>query len=228
MDLPTEVELPLDCNVFRMVASKFPPIKLFEDIAEPEDLDILYELEARTNRRHRQEIGDLNLVPRGDRVVGPGSSPLMAPFTHVGRESRFSDGSYGVYYAGLDLQTAIKETVFHREKFLASTKEGPQEIDMRSYITSVLSPLNDIRDKTNKHYVRMHNPDDYSSSQTFAKQLRVESSNGIFYRSVRHDGGECVAIFRPAALNIPTQGKHYTYVWDGEAVSDVYEKKWVD
>ncbi len=36
---------------------------------------------------------------------------VMAPFTHLNpKGSRFSDGSYGVYYAAKRLSTAIAET----------------------------------------------------------------------------------------------------------------------
>ena len=87
-----------DQRVFRLIASIYPTILLFEQVTEPEDLDDIYALEAMTNERLRQETGDISLVPLEDRVVGPGSSPIMAAFTHLNRDgARFSDASFGAY-----------------------------------------------------------------------------------------------------------------------------------
>jgi len=41
---------------------------------------------------------------------------------------------------------------------------------------------------------------------------------------VRHEGGECIAAFKPQAVSIPTAGAALAYVWDGERVNKVYEK----
>ena len=55
--------------------------------------DSLVELEMLTNPRVRQEVGEISLVPPEERVSGAGASWVMAPFTHIGWPSRFSDGS---------------------------------------------------------------------------------------------------------------------------------------
>ena len=52
--------------------------------------------------------------------------------------------------------------------------------------------------------------------QTFAKQQREAGSNGLLYRSVRHTGIECIAAFKPKAVTIPSQGRHFRYVWRGK------------
>src|SRR3546814_4091279 len=81
-----------------------------------------------TNDRLRDEAGDLSLVPPEDRVAGPGTTPIMAAFTHLNTEgSRFTDGSFGVFYAGLTIETAIAETKHHRINFLAATDEPRSE-----------------------------------------------------------------------------------------------------
>ena len=45
--------------------------------------------------------------------------------------------------------------------------------------------------------------------------LLDEGSNGIVYRSVRHEGGECVACFRPKLVLNVRVAAHYEYRWDG-------------
>ena len=198
----------------RLVPSHFPPINLFEAVADPEDLEILYAVEALTNDRLRDETGNLSLVAAEDRIAGPGSTPVMAAFTHIGVPSRFTDGCYGVYYAARDLQTAIAETRHHRENFLRATREPDTELTLREYVGKVTLPLHDIR---HPHYSELHDPHDYGPSQRFARQLREQASPGLYYNSVRDPGGECIAAFKPRVLTIPAQGGHYRYVWSGLA-----------
>lgn len=139
---------------YRILPSRFPPIGLFEKVALPEDLDAVFQIEAMTNDRLRDEVGALALVPPEDRVSGPGTTPIMAAFTHLNPEgSRFTDGSFGVFYAGLTLDTAIAETKHHRAKFLASTDEPGQEIDMRVYAVDLHAELHDIRGLANSNEI---------------------------------------------------------------------------
>ena len=76
----------------RIIRSLFPPIDLFEDIADPADWPLLVAAEQKTNPRVAKSIGRLDLVPPARRVSGPGASYLMAPFTHasVDRPSRLA------------------------------------------------------------------------------------------------------------------------------------------
>src|SRR4029450_5762747 len=110
-------------------AAKHPPINVFEDIVGARQLDMAWHIEGLTNDRLRDESGLAPLVADEDRGRGPGASMVMAPFTHLGRPSRFSDGSYGVYYAARSLETAVRETAFHRGRFLAATGEAPRAVD---------------------------------------------------------------------------------------------------
>ena len=212
---------------WRLVSSRFPPAGLFDRVAEPEDLEIVLAIEGMTNSRLRDEAGEITLVPPEDRVSGPGTTPIMAAFTHLNPEgSRFSDGSYGVYYAAKDIDTAIRETCFHTERFLAATDEPPIEVDMRSYASDLESQMHDIR-AMQAHLPEIYEPDPdcYAAGQALARKLRDEGSNGIVYSSVRKVGGECVAVFRPRILSPVHQGAHYCYLWDGEKIVEVYEKR---
>src|SRR3546814_2673188 len=111
----------------RIIRSAFPPIDLFEDIADPADWPLLISAEQKTNPRIMATIGNLDLVPVDRRVGGNGASYLMAPFTHVStdRPSRFADGSYGVLYVGDRFETALFETIHHNARFMARTREAP-------------------------------------------------------------------------------------------------------
>ena len=212
-------------SCYRLIPSRFPPVQLFERVAAPEDLEAVFAIEALTNARIREEVGELQLVSPEDRVSGAGAGYVMAAFTHVSPPGgRFTDGTYGAYYAARDLATAVDETVYHRERFLRATAERPLELDMRVLRARLVAELHDLRG-LHARAPEVYHPDDYTASQVLGRRLRELRSWGIVYDSVRRSGGECVAVFRPRALSRCQQTQHLAYVWDGERISTVYEKK---
>ena len=65
-DLPlAQVDWP---GAVRIIRSLFPPIDLFEDIADPADWPLLVAAEQKTNPRLMESIGKLDLVPPARRV----------------------------------------------------------------------------------------------------------------------------------------------------------------
>jgi hypothetical protein len=209
---------------FRLIPSRFPPVALFERVADPADWEAIILVESLTNDRLRQEAGEISLVPAEQRVSGPGASYIMAPFTHLSDAGgRFSTRRFGAYYAGRELETAIRETVYHRERFLRATSEGPMELDMRELRATLDGALHDLRGLRAAHPSLYHSSD-YTASQQFATALRDGGSGGIAYDSVRHEGGECVAVFRPTLLGECRQAAHHCYVWDGTRIVSVYRK----
>lgn len=218
---PQQVELHPQ-KQYRIIPSVFPPIHFFEELVDPLEMEMLWEIESLTNERIRQDVGDIFLVTTEDRVSGPGSSVVMASFTHIAKPSRFTDGSFGVYYAALHPETAIRETVYHRERFLQATQEDPCEITMRLYEGKIMKPLHDIRAT---EFTLLHHPDDYTQSQLFGKTLRQTKSWGVIYNSVRHIGGQCIAAFRPPTVSNPVQITFLRYVWNGKKIIDVFDAK---
>ncbi len=207
-------------NLHRLVPSRFPSINVFEGIyATAEDLQLAFLIEGLTNDRLLQEADQLDLVPADQWVWGEGASPVMAAFTHIGKPSRFTDGTYGVYYGGDSLDTALAEVKHGMQIFLACTREPDMEPTFREYINKATEAVCDIRGV--KKY---HDPIDYHTPQALAQQLRTAGEQGIWYNSVRNVGGECVALFRPKAMTIPKQGKHVRMVWSGskQAIVDTY------
>ena len=149
----------------------------------------------------------------------------MAAFTHLNPEgSRFTDGTYGVFYAANSLDTAIAESSHHRERFMRATVQGRMEIDMRVHVADLDGDLHDLRNQTST-YPLIYRDADYSAGHSLAKSLRREGSDGIVYDSLRRNGGERAAVFRPRLLSNAKQERHLCYLWDGERISTVYEKK---
>ena len=213
---------------YRVIPSRFPTIHLFERVAGPEEWEDLYWLESLTNPRLREQAGEIDLVPVEDRVFGPGATVIMAPFTHLSPAgSRFADGTFGAFYASVNLATSIAETRYHREKFLHATRQDAIELDMRCYLSDIVATFHDIRGKRSR-MPDIYDAHSYVSSQMFGRALKLGGSNGVVYESVRAPGGECVAVFRPRLIQNLRQGVHLRYVWDGARISRIYELKPVE
>jgi len=207
----------------RIIRSIFPPIDLFEDIANPEDWALLISAEQITNPRLMESVGNLDLIPAHRRVGGVGASYLMAPFTHVSpdRKSRFSDGTFGVLYAGDSFEVALFETIYHHQRFMARTHELPGwTSQFREIVMNIDANLHDLRGGY-AQYAEALLPSSYSASQPLATQLRANGSDGLVYPSRRCQDGECVGLFHPDLANQPVQGRHLDYHWDGTRV-DLY------
>jgi hypothetical protein len=204
----------------RIIRSAFPPIDLFEDIADPADWPLLISAEQKTNPRIMATIGNLDLVPVERRVGGAGATYLMAPFTQVStdRPSRFTDGSYGVLHVADRFETALFETIHHHARFMGRTREAPGwTSQFREIVMSVNADLHDMRSAAGEPVPAL-DPDNYVASQALARALRGSGSDGIAYPSVRHPGGECVALFYPDCASNTLQGRHVDYHWDGARV----------
>jgi hypothetical protein len=219
-------------KAWRIIASRYPPIAVFERLAvDAAAQQALIDLEQLTNPRLRDEIGDISLVPPARRVSGPGASYVMASFTHLNpKGSRFSDGSYGVYYCAENLETAIAETVYHFEAFARDSRDHERYEDMRVLVGSVHQDLHDVVTVSQQRKRQIMDPSSYAHSQPFGAQLKATGSDGIVYPSVRRSGGECAAIFWPDSVGIPKQERHLQYYWNGARVDryfDYQKESWI-
>jgi hypothetical protein len=213
----------LPCH--RLIASRYPTVGLYDRIADPADLDVVFAVEALTNPRMRDELGQLQLVPPDERISGPGSTPIMAAFTHLNPEgSRFSDGSWGVYYAAQDLDTAIAEVSHHRAVFLARTAEPAIDVDLRLVSATLDAALHDLR-PLRRSRPAVYDPAGYTASRPLGAALRAAGSPGVLYHSVRRAGGLCAGVFRPRALKAAREAAHIALHWDGRRISHWYEKR---
>jgi RES domain-containing protein len=209
---------------YRLVPSLYPSKGLFDRVADPSDIDNLIEAEAETNPRVRQQLGEMSLLPPSERLRGPGSTPIMAAFTHLNPNgSRFSDGAYGVFYAARTLATCIQETKFHRERFLKDTKLAPMHLHLRIYAALLNAPMHDIRGMR-AELPKIYDPVSYRESARLGARLRAAGSFGIVYDSVRDPGGQCAAALRPRALSRCREVGHLLYHWDGARIAGVFQE----
>ncbi|MEA2756801.1 MAG: hypothetical protein QOJ54_3090 [Aliidongia sp.] len=195
---------------YRIIRTIYPPVDLFEDIADPADWDLLVSAEAKLNPRLRDEIGNLTLVPAIRRRSGPTASIAMGAFTHVSadRPSRFSDGRYGVWYCGDRIEVALAETAHHFQRFMRATAEPPADADFRLLTCPVAGQVVEAPPDCLA-------PEDWRPGQIFGREARADGADGVLYPSVRYPSGRAAAIFWPDCLTLPiTQTQQFRYRWD--------------
>jgi hypothetical protein len=203
----------------RLIPSRYPSVGILDAVASPEDLEMIFELESWSNDRISAELGIVRRIPSGEWVVGrPMASVIMAAFCHPHPEgSRFNGPDRGAWYAGLTLDCAHSEAIFHRTEELAEIGVFDAKVQTRLYLADFDAAFHDVRAgrPQNRPY---HDPNSYRAGQELARELLAYGSNGVLYRSVRHAGGECIACFRPPLVLNVRAGQHFEYRWEGSRV----------
>lgn len=210
----------LDWNPsFRVISSRYPTVSVYDRIASASEFETVLALEALTNPRVREEAGDFRKIRAEDAAIGPGSTPIMASFAYSG-PSRFCDGSYGVYYGAREELTAIAESRYWTEHFLRATSEPSIDVDKRLYTARIRGSFDDLRERSMRSAV--YSKDDYSRSHAYARELYERNKvDGIVYRSVRRDEGECICAFRPRVISSARMSAYLQFRWDGNAIVSV-------
>lgn len=208
---------------WRVLPTRYIEELILRKVSSPKDFEIISQLDSMTNERLRQGRGEIDIVTPEDRVSGKGSQFIMAAFSYRNPEgTRFSDGTYGVYYAAHDLATAIAETKHHTERFMRRTNEGPMRLERRALRANLIGHLHDLRGLESK-LPDVYSPTSYTASQRLAKELSKEHSFGIVYDSVRRDGGQCAAVFRPPVLSVCEPDVGLIFDWDGKNIAKTYQ-----
>lgn len=206
---------------YRLVNSKFPPIALFEDVANAEDFEVLYQVQAITNPRILNELGRLELIPRAEIPFGiTGCSYATAPFTHVNPEgSRFSDGRFGVLYVSDDIDTAVAEVSHHQTRYWSKVPE----LRFERFVFRGLSCKFTEAGMRDACGVAMNDPiyssDDYSAAHSLGFEAKRAGCTGLRYNSVRAPGQTCWALLTPKSVTSIIQAAHYEMVWNGAITS---------
>jgi len=213
---------PVEVNSYRLIPSHFPPINLFDDVASADEFHHLFELQALTNPRLLNEVGNLQLIPPSEIPWGiTGCSYATAPFTHVNpMGSRFSDGSFGILYVADSMTTALEEVRHHQSLYWQKANldydrlvfRGLRcEFDQCGFLDASNLTMDDP----------IYRADDYSASRVFgatAKQMKVP---GFRYRSVRQQDGLCWALMTPSVVRRVVQAAHYEMIWNNEQITSV-------
>lgn len=208
-------------QAYRLVNSKFPPIALFDDVADADEFETLYHIQALTNPRLKNEVGRIELIPRKDIPFGiSGCSYATAPFTHVNPEgSRFSDGSFGVLYLAATMETALAEVHHHQEKYWQKVHGLNYERFVFRGLTCTFAQRL-MKDVTSLPMIDpLYDPDDYAHARALGRAVKEAGCPGLRYNSVRLPGNHCWALMTPRPVSSIIQTAHYEMVWNGHLSS---------
>lgn len=205
----------------RLISSRYPTIGVFDEIARTaQELRDAFLLESLTNDRLSLPAKRLALLPDAEIARGPTGSLIMAAFLHANPEGgRFTDGRLGAWYASLERETAVAETVHHHTRRLKASAGGfPQAMQMRQLIAAINGDLIDLR-AHRASLPRLFDTDDYACSRAFGLARRWpqegEPAKGLIYGSVRQSGGVNVCLYSPTVIEPPVrQAGHLEYRWD--------------
>lgn len=219
--------LPLDDythqEAYRLVNGKYPPIHIFDDVADTADFDALYTVQALTNPRLQAEIGALHRVAPTRRPWGiPGCNYALGPFVHLNvNGSRFSRGEYGVFYCAEQMATAIAETRYHQERYFQAVPGLKYDrVVMRGLKVRFSARLRNIH-QPHRDDESWYQPDDYRGGQRLGEALFNADEHGLTYGSVRHAGARCFALFSPHLIESVLPATHYEYIWDGGRIAHI-------
>lgn len=210
-------------DTHRLIPSRFSDesvlARLTDDVP---DLQALFELDAATNARIVAETHGLTGIGPDELLAGvPYAHIVNAAFCHPHPEgSRFNGPNRGAWYAALDVATAHAEVAFHRQVQLDEIAWTAREVVVYDdYVADVSANLHDVRGE--KRFAACLAADSYVQSQALAARLLAAGSLGVVYPSVRHEGGTCLACFRPAIVTHVRLGEAWTFTWESGSLRGI-------
>ena len=192
--------------------------------ADTATLAVIFDLDNATNDRLLAEANLLPGIGIDELVFGvPHARIINAAFCHAHPlGSRFNGPDRGVWYAGVNIDTALAEVIFHKTVALAEVNWFHDNMSYDAYRADLASDFHDLRDDTD--FADCLNPDSYVPSQALAERLLNAGSAGIIYPSVRHKGGTCIACFRPAIVAHVRKYQRLRLIWSGQQTPSVTQQ----
>lgn len=127
-------------------------------------------------------------------------------------QSRYSDGSFGIWYGSNTLETTAYETAYHWRFGLledAGFVQSGISIERSVYLVRCDAALLDFRDSVTNFPALVH-PRDYSFTHQIGIRLHHEGHPGLITQSARCSG-DVFAVFNRDVLSNPRQSCYLTY-----------------
>jgi len=142
------------------------------------------------------------------------------PFKHWSK-TRYSDGSYGVWYGTDTLETGIFETVHHWRQGLLEDAgwqviEGVV-VERKVYLVRCDAALLDFRSKTETH-LALIDPESYHLTHQIGSRINHDGHPGLISHSARCEG-DIYAVFNAKILSSASQVCYLTYRNEGDTVA---------
>ncbi|HYE46202.1 MAG TPA: RES family NAD+ phosphorylase [Caulobacter sp.] len=192
-------------------------------LVEPADLAAIAEIEGATSNRLVAQDRGTGAVNPEEFVYGvPHAAFINASFSYAKpmEMNRFNGPDRGAWYAALEVETCLREVVFHMTEAIGRTGRYEAVIDYAEMFSSMSGVFLDLRAQGHDC---LH-PDPaigYPAGNALAKNARAAGLNGIIYPSVRHEGGVCFAALWPHVVQSVAQGEIYRITWSGTPIPTV-------
>lgn len=198
----------------RLIPTAYADQSVLESLSLPADvISSLTELDAATNERKIAERAGNAAIGPGELLYGvPEEHIVNAAFSHPGPHGgRFNDARRGAWYAGVDLETSLREVGYHKRMFLKDARIAARlSFDYQDFLADFSGEFHFLDQGERERCLQPGPlPQCYAASQALALSFLYAGASGIVYPSVRHEGGMCVACFRPALVFHPRRGKGY-------------------
>ena len=141
------------------------------------------------------------------------------PFKHW-QSSRFSDGSFGVWYGCDCVETSVHETAYHWVSgFLSDAGFHTENVigERKVYTVDCYAALLDFRPLISRYPGLVHKTD-YSYPQSVGARLNREGHPGLTTTSVRHETGQNYAVLNANVLSNPCPHCQLTYRLEGSRI----------
>lgn len=137
------------------------------------------------------------------------------------QNSRFSDGSFGVWYGSESVETTVYESAHHWYGGLlgdAGFEQMAVVAERQVYWVACHAALLDLRPLVAEEPDLLH-PSDHTFCQTVGSRIHREGHPGLLTQSVRRLAGENLAIFNPSVLSSPRHNCQLTYRLQGGQIA---------
>lgn len=200
----------VDRDVARNIVSFREPQNVFDDLSEHAD-------EWKVAEQVQDEVGlplYRSKTPIIDRPFEDANwlNAIHWPFKN-NQQSRFSDGTFGVWYGSETIETTVYESAFHWYSGLLNDAGFEREVvvsERKIYSVACAASLLDCR-KAVSAFPELLHPSDYSFTHSVGARIHHEGHPGLLIQSVRRPDGENVAVFNPAVLSKPRVIGDLTY-----------------
>ncbi len=205
-------------NVFRNIVSIATSQNLFDDLtSNPQEWDLAQQVEDQVKPPPYRSATPAIHRPFEDATW---FNAIGWPFKHW-QASRFSDGSFGVWYGCDSPETSVYETAYHWLSGLLTDAGFERERvigERKVYEVACNAALVDLRPVAAKQTGLMHKSD-YSFAQQVGARLHREGHPGLVTRSVRHTAGHNYAVLNPDVLADPRLHCQLRYQLEGDHIA---------
>lgn len=135
--------------------------------------------------------------------------------------SRFSDGSFGVWYGCDSVEATVFESAYHWYwGFLsdAGFEKDSVIVERKLYSVTCDAALLDFRPLVHKQYPDLIHKTDYTFTQSIGTRIHREGHPGLLTASARYQGGENYVVFNPDVLSNPRHHCQLSYRLEGQHI----------